>query len=594
MIRMLTAVFTAAALTVALVGFVPTPAVANQLLLVPSQYADLQAAIDAAQPGDTVLVDDGSYNGPFIISKPITVTSSSPDFSPLLTGPGLVVSISLGAGEASEISGFTISGGTDGAVFATGGYPIIRNNVITENQKCGSGPGIYAYFAAATITNNEISYNRVQPGCSATGGGIYLGGTPSAGQSFVADNSIQGNDTGIYLNAAGTPVIERNNIRNNSTYNNGGGITMFNFSDAVIRNNLFSGNTSTNGAGGIGATVPSSSDGPFIANNTFIENHGADASAIAIRVYGSSQGMIANNIFSSSSSAASLNCIPVYGGTPGVRSNLFDSTGSGAFAAGDCAGAESIDGNIVEDSAFDENATPYIGSSTVDGADALLAPADDIFGTARPIDGNGDGLAVADIGAIEIAESPGTPPVAHAGASQTIEAAWPTTMVTLDGTASFDSQGLSLSFQWAGSFLGSTVFGPNPSVQFAGLGTFPITLTVDNGSLHDQDSTSISIVDTTAPNASADLLDRGKVRGKQRRFEVDASCQDAFDQSPVADASIGGFSVADGELIHFTRSKRGIGASFVDGVLTVVGKTLDLLVSCEDQSGNATTATATR
>ena len=60
MTRILTAVFTAAAMAMALIGFATAPAVATQVLSVPSQYSDLQGAIDAAQPGDTVLVNDGT------------------------------------------------------------------------------------------------------------------------------------------------------------------------------------------------------------------------------------------------------------------------------------------------------------------------------------------------------------------------------------------------------------------------------------------------------------------------------------------------------------------------------------------------------
>lgn len=82
---------------------------------VPGQYANIQAAIDAAQPGDTVIVADGVHAGDGnhdigFDGKAITVRSANGPQTCVLNGEGCSAGFFLSGdeGPASVIEGFAI------------------------------------------------------------------------------------------------------------------------------------------------------------------------------------------------------------------------------------------------------------------------------------------------------------------------------------------------------------------------------------------------------------------------------------------------------------------------------------------------------
>ena len=93
-----------------------------------------------------------------------------------------------------------------------------------------------------------------------------------------------------------------------------------------------------------------------------------------------------------------------------------------------------------------------------------------------------------------------TPPVADAGPDQIVECTSPAgASVTLDGSASFDPDGDTLTFTWTDELNNVIATGPTPTVSVA-LGTHTFTLTVDDGrGGTDSDTVVITVQDTTPP-----------------------------------------------------------------------------------------------
>lgn len=92
-----------------------------------------------------------------------------------------------------------------------------------------------------------------------------------------------------------------------------------------------------------------------------------------------------------------------------------------------------------------------------------------------------------------------SPPVADAGADQSVTATGATTAVTLDGTGSSDPDGDDLTYTWSNGATGAT-----PTVQLAD-GTHTLTLTVSDGEESDTDEVTITVVNTVpVADAGAD------------------------------------------------------------------------------------------
>ncbi len=176
----------------------------QQTRLVPHEYPTIQAAIDAAWPGDEILVSPGTYNEAInLLGKRLELRSTDGPEQTTIDASGLDASVVLAVnGEApgTRIDGFTITGGTGtpwpdspygGGVLVEGAFLHIENCIITENT-ASQGGGIYIspipgtdQTAGITLVDSTISFN--------TGPGIRV-----LSASFVAHNTrIESNEGGV-------------------------------------------------------------------------------------------------------------------------------------------------------------------------------------------------------------------------------------------------------------------------------------------------------------------------------------------------------------------------------------------------------------
>jgi hypothetical protein len=382
-------------------------------------FSTVGAAIAAAATGDIVLVCPGTYvENINFVGKAITVRSSAGPALTVIDGNATdsVVSFVSGESSAAVLEGFTIRNGR--ATFSGGGIriehasPIIRNNIITANRAC-SAPGIYSnsfnLSGSPLIEGNTITDN-IQSGCSGGvgGGGIALVGDSAAvvRYNIIADNRPGSFGGGITLFAAGTPIIEHNLISGNAAIE-GGGMWIVNYSDATIIGNVIVGNQAGSG-GGIYWLVPSGFRGPILVNNTIADNSSPSGSAIFADGFDAAAALFNNNIVAAAGQTAVF-CGNFNDLNPPIfrHNNVFSATGE--HYGGICADQTGLNGNISGDPRFvDPAAGDYRllpGSPSIDAGDngAPALTAIDLDGGPRVVDGTGNGLAVVDIGAYEMA-----------------------------------------------------------------------------------------------------------------------------------------------------------------------------------------------
>ena len=382
---------------------------------VPADQPTIQAGINAANTGDTVLVAPGTYVENINFSgKAITVTSSAGAATTIVDGSKVapVVTFSSGEGSSSVLKGFTLQNGTStfnsqyagGGIYIAGASPTITNNVIQNNTACAEGGGIAVYSGSPRIQNNTIK-NNMQSGCSGGpgGGGISLVGAGSAKiiGNRIQNNSWPGNGGGMSLFAAGTPTIMNNIIsRNSSPSGQGGGMWIVNGSDALIVQNLFYANTASQG-GGIYFLVPSGNVGPVLVNNTIVGGSGVTQGSAVWAGGFDNQVQFFNNLLIGLFGQNAVYCDASYNSTPPVFTNNDAYSRSGSGLLGTCSSETGQNGNISLDPVFVnpskgnyqlQSGSPAINAGT---NSAPNLPAKDLAGKARTVGGT------VDIGAYE-------------------------------------------------------------------------------------------------------------------------------------------------------------------------------------------------
>ncbi len=185
---------------------------------------------------------------------------------------------------------------------------------------------------------------------------------------------------------------------------------------------------------------------------------------------------------------------------------------------------------------------------------------------------------------------PNRTPLCDANGPYLAECQGTTTAVQLDGTGSSDPDGDALSFTWTNSF--GTASGATPTVEFPGLGDFPVDLEVDDGFETDTCSATVTIEDTTPPVIHCNSP--ATIAPPDAPISFTATVTDICD--PEVIAVITGFDCfaikRNGRVQDKTESCE---VSFADDTITIlnsggVGDHITWNVTATDGSGNQTDA----
>jgi len=231
----------------------------------PADFSYLQSAVDAyyVHSGDVILVRPGRYLGNVVVgSKDLVILSEAGPFATVLDAQGSGSAIVLtNRSAATRIEGFTVTGGRDQI-----------------------GGGIYVYGGAPVITRNLIVDNEAVGGYLGYGygGGIEVySAAPTITHNVIRGNTALDGGGGIDVYYAGPstsgtccPRIERNTIVGNavtSPSGRGGGILVF-ASAPVVGANVLLANHAAAGGGLFVEKVQGNPDVPDVTDDVFHGN----------------------------------------------------------------------------------------------------------------------------------------------------------------------------------------------------------------------------------------------------------------------------------------------------------------------------------
>jgi len=212
-----------------------------RILHVPGEYPTIQAGIDGAASGDTVLVGPGIYEENIRFRGRNVLVKSE-------MGPSETV-IDGGNPSDPDSASCVMFVGEEGRDAIIDGFKLRNGGGVSRGAWGFYGGGVYSDGSSPTIRNNVITGNMPEsmksPGDTSGGGICCFDGSPLITHNLITGHSVSYVGGGIGISLCSAEIINNTIVGNGAP--NGGGISFWRYSSSVIQNNIIV--NSTLGAG---------------------------------------------------------------------------------------------------------------------------------------------------------------------------------------------------------------------------------------------------------------------------------------------------------------------------------------------------------
>ncbi len=262
-----------AAAAVAIQFALPAPPARANRLFIPQTHRSIQAAIDAARPGDTLWVAAGTYAGPFVVKKPLVLFGDAGAENTILDGGDSVRVLHVEGVKGAQVIGFTIR---RGKANSGGGIHCVRDTsimiagcVFEKNWESG--------LSAWQSSDINVKENRFVEN---EGSALTLDRSSVFIQSCLFTKNRGYSGAAISFNHSKSMFPIRDcTFEENSADRATGGAVNADSSEITIVECVFKGNSAKLAGGAIAAMASSR---VAVSRCRFVENHAAGSGAVHV------------------------------------------------------------------------------------------------------------------------------------------------------------------------------------------------------------------------------------------------------------------------------------------------------------------------